>query len=659
MKRFFCAFATFSVILLGSSPNFLKLTSAEKLAEYHLYLAGKPHVAGTQENYKVTQYIIQKLRKFGLEVKVYEYEVLLSYPEEIRLFLTSPQKRYLLSKELPIYEDRFSWDNRIIDGYNAFSPSGEVEAEVIFANYGSEEDFKYLKKAGIDVKGKILLIKYGKFFRGGKVLNAQKHGASGVLFYLDPADGGYKKGKTWPEGPFMPAGAIRRGSILQLPWEGDPLTPGYPALPGAKRLNWNKIKERPRIPAVPISYADAETILRLMKGKPAPPEWQGGFPFFYHIDGKVRVKMRVKMKNELRKIYNVIGTLRGEQLPEEWILAGCHYDAWTFGAKDPTGGAILLLEAARLLSTAQKEGFPLKRTIKIAFWDAEEMGIIGSTEWAEQYQKILRKKLIVNINEDGAGGGKNLWASATPRFKYFLKSILKKAKTFEGKSLWEKLKGKYPIKTMTAAGSDHAGTFYLCAIPAASIGASGKFGVYHTAFDNLSFYRRFLDPDYKTNAILSATLAKLLYETANASFVPYDFAALAAFLKKQILQIVDKKEVQQLIPVLDEMETLGKNLIGQIERSVPTDKAARIDPLLLKTNSLLIREEGVFKGSWHKNLIFGRLEWNRYSSTVFPAIVKYKKEKNSIMLRREIQDLTRRLKDINALLRRALEILRE
>ncbi len=639
-------------LIAGSGlPPFPAWVDKEKLAACHEVLAGHPHVAGTEANFRVASFLADKLREFGWKVETHSYKVLISHPENVRVFITHPVKEVLANTEPALLQDPCSWDKNIFPGYNAYSPSADIEAEVVFANYGTEEDFRLLRQKGVEVKGKIVLVKYGKLYRGGKVLNAEKAGAAGVLFYLDPADGGYRKGDVWPEGPYMPPFALRRGSILLLPWDGDPLTPGRPALEEAKRLDWERLRDRPRIPAVPISYKDAVRILKFMKGKPAPARWQGALPLFYHLDGDVRVRIYLRMKNQPGRITDIVATLEGDGLEDEWVLAGCHYDAWTFGAKDPTGGSVVLLEAARLLAKAKRTGFALKRTVKIAFWDGEEMGLLGSTEWAEQFLKEIEKRLVVNINEDAAGGGRSFWASATPRFRAFLRRALERNCRELNLCM---LPPKKKIGTITSGGSDYAATLYLAAVPAAAAGLSAPFGVYHTAYDDLCFFRKMLDPGYKNSAKLAAALASLLYQTANASFVPYDYGELAGFLKKYLKKNFPEEVYVRLLPVLDEMESKGRRLFSMLSKPVSVQLASKIDRILLSTNRELVAEGGIVKGSWFRNLIFARNPVNRYRSDILPGLVRCK---GKPCMETQLQLLERRFKKINSLLERAIKLL--
>ncbi len=651
--RYISLFLSVFLFAGSSLPPFPSWVEKEKLAAYHEVLAGHPHVAGTEANFKVASFLANKLREFGWKVKTHSYKVLISHPENVKVFITYPVKEALTNIEPALVQDPYSWQKGIFPGYNAYSPSADIEAEVIFANYGTEEDFKLLKEKGVEVKGRILLIKYGKFYRGGKVLNAEKAGAAGVLFYLDPADGGYRKGDVWPEGPYMPPFALRRGSVLLLPWDGDPLTPGRPALEEAERLDWERLQGRPRIPAVPISYRDAERILKFMKGKPAPAKWQGALPLFYHLDGDVKVRIHLRMKNHLGRITDVVATLEGDSLADEWVLAGCHYDAWTFGAKDPTGGTAVLLEAARLLAKAKKSGFALKRTVKIAFWDGEEMGLLGSTEWAEQFLKEIEKSLVVNINEDAAGGGKSFWASATPRFRAFLRKALERNCRELNLCM---LSPKRKIGTITSGGSDYAATLYLAAVPAAATGLSAPFGVYHTAYDDLSFFRKMLDPGYKNSAKLAAALASLIYQTANANFVPYDYGELARFLKKYLKKDFPDEVSGKLLPILEEMEEKGARLFSMLSKPVPPSLALKIDKLLLSTSRELVAEGGIVKGSWFRNLIFARNPVNRYRSDILPGLVRCK---GKPCMDQQLELLKRRFKRINSLLAKALYLLQK
>ncbi|MGH9576422.1 MAG: M28 family peptidase, partial [Terriglobales bacterium] len=390
--------------------QFLAVPDAAQAGEHLRILTAEPHIAGSPEDKKTAEYVAKVFREAGLEAEIVEYKVWLNYPVEISIEIEAPGGvRHTAPTEERVQDDPFQSDRRVVMAYNGFSPSGEVEAEVVYANYGRPDDLRKLKEMGIDVSGKIVLVRYGENFRGVKAYTAQQNGAAGVIIYSDPADDGYFKGDMYPKGPWRPESGVQRGSIAFIfKYPGDPTTPGIasvPSLEDGKRTPPEQAASLPRIPTTPLSYADARPILENLAGPESPRAWQGALPFTYHVGpGPVRVKMRLKQDYAYRTIWNVIGKIRGREFPDEWVTSGNHRDAWVYGAVDPNSGTASQLEAARALGALLKTGWRPRRTIVLGSWDAEEQGLIGSTEWAEQYSKELAGA-VTYINMDAAASG--------------------------------------------------------------------------------------------------------------------------------------------------------------------------------------------------------------------------------------------------------------
>ena len=316
-----------------------------KLAEEHLrILTEAPHIAGSPEDKATAEYVAKKFREAGLDTEIVEYKVWLNYPAEIRVDLTAPEGVEMHGpRPEHVDGDPFQDDPRIVNAYNGMSPSGDAEADVVYANYGSPADFDKLKEMNVDVRGKIVIVRYGENFRGVKAFVAQERGAAGVILYSDPKDDGYYRGDAYPKGPWRPASGVQRGSIgYMFQFPGDPTTPGVastPALPDSKRVSPAASEQLPKIPVTPLSYADASPILEHLGGPASPREWQGALPFTYHVGpGPAKVKMHLKQDYQLRTIWDVMGKVRGTSSPDEWVVAGNHRDAWVYGAVDPNSG---------------------------------------------------------------------------------------------------------------------------------------------------------------------------------------------------------------------------------------------------------------------------------------------------------------------------------
>ena len=369
-----------------------------KLAEEHLrILTQSPHMAGTIEDKATADYVAQKFRDAGLDTEIVEYKVWINYPVEISVDLTAPTG---VTMHGPTRErvdnDPFQDDPRVVMPFNGMSPSGDVEADVVYANYGTPEDFEKLDKLKVDVHGKIVLVRYGQNFRGVKVFVAQEHGAAGVIIYSDPADDGWKRGDKYPDGPWRPDTGVQRGSTgYMFEFPGDPTTPGVasvPSLPESQRISPQQSAQMPKIPVTPMSYHDIWPVLQNLAGPASPREWQGALPFTYHVGpGPAKLQMHLKQDYEFRTLWDVIGRVRGSELPDEWVVAGNHRDAWVYGAVDPNSGTAAMLESVHGVGELLRAGWKPKRTLIFASWDGEEEGLIGSTEWVEEHERELAK----------------------------------------------------------------------------------------------------------------------------------------------------------------------------------------------------------------------------------------------------------------------------
>ncbi|HYL75652.1 MAG TPA: M28 family peptidase, partial [Bryobacteraceae bacterium] len=380
----------------------LALPQASREKIYLERMAKVPHHAGSPASAAVAEYALGLFKEFGLDAHIENFEALLPYPTSRTLEMVSPVKFRAALKEPALAQDQYSSNPTQLPTYNAYSGSGDVTAPLVYVNYGIPEDYDYLAKHGIDVKGKIVIARYGRSWRGTKPKVAYEHGAVGCLIYSDPRDDGYYQGDVYPQGPMRPPDGVQRGSVMDMPvYVGDPLSPGWASEPGSKRLAISESKVLMKIPVMPISYADATPLLKNLAGPVAPENWRGALGFTYHIGpGPATAHFKLDFDNSTRPLHDVIAMIPGSTYPDEWIIYGNHHDAWVNGANDPLSGASALLETARTLSTLRKQGWQPKRTIVLALWDGEEFGLLGSTEWAEKHQDELARKAVVYINSD-------------------------------------------------------------------------------------------------------------------------------------------------------------------------------------------------------------------------------------------------------------------
>ena len=377
-------------------------------------MTAEPHHTGSPYEIKLADYVTDQFKKIGIESAKYEYSVLLPWPKDRKIEIIAPDQMKLQVEEEKIRGDQWADKPGILPAYNAYSPSGDVTGEIVYVNFGIPADYVKLKQLGIDVKGKIVLARYGGSWRGIKPKVAAEHGAIACLIYSDPHEDGYSQGDAYPEGPFRGAGMIQRGSVMDMPrYPGDPSTPDRPSKPGVERLPMDKIETFAPIPVQPLSYRDGVELLKRLKGPVAPPEWRGALPITYRIGpGPAKIHMKLDMDYGQRRLINVVGTIKGAVAPDEWIVVGSHRDAWTFGASDSVSGHVSMMAVARAMSEMMKKGWKPRRTIVFISWDGEEQGLLGSTEWVEDLATELRAKVAVYVNRDAGAGGPNFSSSA-------------------------------------------------------------------------------------------------------------------------------------------------------------------------------------------------------------------------------------------------------
>src|SRR5579863_1358774 len=527
-----------------------------QLAEQHLRtLTQAPHVAGSPEDKATADYVAQKFREAGLDVEIVEYRVWMNYPAEISVDVTAPPDVRMHGPTREHVEgDPSADDPRVITPYSAMSPSGDVEADVVYANYGTPEDFEKLEKLKVDVRGKIVVVRYGQNFRGVKAFVAQEHGAAGLIIYSDPSDDGWRRGDKYPQGPWRPDTGVQRGSIgYMFQFAGDPTTPGIasvPSLPDSARIPPEQSAQLPKIPTTPLSYADAWPILEHLGGPDSPRDWQGALPFTYHVGpGPAKVKMHLKQDYQFRTIWDVIGRVQGSELPDEWVVAGNHRDAWVYGAVDPNSGTAAMLEAVHGMGELLKSGWRPKRTIVLGSWDGEEEGLIGSTEWGEQHESELASAAAY-FNMDVAVSGPKFGAASVPSLKQFLRDVAKAVPAAKGGTLyenWQKTsqtstEAANPQETSTStyrppaaqgkadvpvgdlgSGSDYTVFLQHLGVPSTDIGSTGSYGVYHSAFDNFNWFKKFGDPDFTYEQQMARVFGISILRMADTDVLPYDY----------------------------------------------------------------------------------------------------------------------------------------
>jgi N-acetylated-alpha-linked acidic dipeptidase len=643
----------------GLESRFLAVPDP-KLAEAHLRtLTQAPHIAGSPEDKATADYVAQKFREAGLDTEIVEYRVWLNYPAEISVDVTAPPD---VSMHGPTRErvdgDPYQDDPRVVMPFSGMSPSGDVETDVVYANYGSPEDFKKLEQMKVDVRGKLVLVRYGQNFRGVKSFVAQERGAAGLLIYSDPYDDGWHRGDKYPRGPWRPDTGVQRGSIgYMFEFAGDPTTPGIasvPSLPDSKRISPEQSAQMPKIPTTPLSYKDAWPILEHLGGDDAPRDWQGSLPFTYHVGpGPVKVKMHLKQDYQFRTIWDVIGRVRGSQFPDEWVVAGNHRDAWVYGAVDPNSGTAAMLEAVHGLGELLKSGWKPKRTIVIGSWDAEEFGLVGSTEWGEQHAAELASAAAY-FNMDVAVSGPKFGASSVPSLKQFLRDITKEVSNPKGGTVYEawlktsetsgesglqqevsggtyrppaaQAKLDVPVGDL-GSGSDYTVFLQHLGVPSTDVGSTGSYGVYHSAFDNFAWFKKFADPDFKYEQQMSRVYGLEILRMADADVLPYDYEEYG----KEIAAYIDaaRKQAEAEFPgrapsfaeaaeAARHFEQAGARMLPR-QGKVPNDPA-RINQTLRDAERALLIPDGLPHRPWYHHAIYAPGEYTGYAAVVIPGV---------------------------------------
>ncbi len=650
--------------------EFKERLSVERSRRKLRYLTEEPHLAGTENSRKVAEYIRAEFESYGLQVQVYEYHVYLPYPLEVHVELVSPTQHLAVSKELGSEWDKDSYETEIVAGYNAYSPDGDVTAELVYVNRGLPEDYEVLNALGVSVEGKICIARYGGSYRGVKAKVAGDNGAIGLILYSDPKDDGYVRGDVYPRGPWRSADAIQRGTVKYIfQHASDPLTPGWAATKDAERIPIAEATDLPQIPVVPIAYRDAEPFLKALAGSNVPSEWQGGLPFAYHIGpGPAKVHIKVRCEHSTRPIYNVIAKLEGTEYPDEWVILGNHHDAWVYGAADPGSGTTALLEVAESLGELAEEGVRPKRTIVFASWDAEEFGILGSTEWVEELKTELQQKTVAYLNVDIAATGSRFYVSATPSLRELIRDVTENVidpKTL--KPVYENWKTRQdreiPQIGNLGSGSDHSPFVGHAGISAVSMGFGGAYGVYHAMQDNFYWMEHFGDPTFQYQVAMSKIWGTIALQLANADVLPFDYETYATSLMVPVKllqnsgsEIKIAKEVKALDALLTEWQQAAGLLNRGLARYVDSGNfsdIAEINRRLYQLERRLIDEEGLPSRPWFKHLVYAPGLNTGYAAVVFPGVLDALEQGDSEQVRAEIDRLTtafkRMIQGINAI----------
>ncbi len=539
-----------AALCLAADPSwerkFRAMPSPQNLREFMQRLSARPHHTGSPYDKDNAEWLLAKLKSWGLDARMENFDVLFPTPKERQVEMLEPSRYVARLEEPTVAVDPTSGQHdEQLPVYHAYSIDGDVTGPLVNVNYGIPEDYERLERMGVSVSGAIVIARYGASWRGIKPKVAAEHGALGCLIYSDPRDDGYYTGDVFPDGAERPRFGAQRGSVMDMPlYPGDPLTPGVGATPGAKRLPLSEVKTLTKIPVLPISYGDAQPLLTVLKGAVVPDSWRGALPITYHTGpGPAKVHLKVKFNWDSAKLYNVIVRIPGAEFPDEWIIRGNHHDAWVNGAADPVSGTVAIMEEMRSLSELLKQGWKPKRTIIYCFWDGEEQGLLGSTEWAEEHAADLRRHAVVYINSDGNGRGV-MHASGSHTLENFINGVMKDIDDPEtGMIAWKRFQlsnldkanadrrrelRSRPDLRIEALGSGSDYTVFIDHLGVASLnlgfgGEGGSGGVYHSIYDDFYWYTHFSDTEFVYGRALAQAGGTAVMRLADAEVLPFQF----------------------------------------------------------------------------------------------------------------------------------------
>jgi N-acetylated-alpha-linked acidic dipeptidase len=682
-------------------------------------MTSEPFYVGTPHNKENAEWVADLFREWGYDTEIVEYQVLFPKPRILEVEMVAPERYRALMTEPVLEADATSGVDGRLPTYNAYSGDGDVTAELVYVNQGTPADYEELDRRGIDVRGKIVIARYGGSWRGIKPKVAHEHGALATILYSDPRDDGYFQGDVYPDGPYKMAQGVQRGSVMDMPvYPGDPLTPFVGATADAERMTVEESPAIMKIPVIPLSYSDALPLLRALTGPVAPQAWRGALPLTYHLGpGPATVRVHLEFDWNLEPAYNVIARLEGSEYPDEWIIRGNHHDGWAMGAADPASGHVAMMEEARAIGVLARNGQRPKRTIVFTSWDAEEPGLIGSTEWVEHHADELREKAVAYINTDGSGRGfLNIGGSHTlERMANEVARDVEDPQT--GVSVWERTQARRAVSGNAEAtsrpdlrisplgsGSDY--TPFLQHLGVASLnvsyGGENAGGSYHSQYDSFDHYTRFGDPGFHYGVTLAKTTGRMTLRLANADVLPMRFANFVdnvSLYADQVEELLDQMRTsterenellemnayvlasdptQTYIPpaAKDEVPYLSfaalQNAMRSLEQSANTldeevhrvlesglakAQEAAVNQELMSTERLMTNDEGLPRRPWFRHLVYAPGYYTGYGVKTLPGIREAIEQRNWEEASEQIELVAEMLLRVSGALERAVRIL--
>jgi N-acetylated-alpha-linked acidic dipeptidase len=646
-------------------------------------LSARPHHVGSPYDKDNAEWLLAQLKSYGLNAKIEQFDTLFPTPKSRTLELLGPTKFTAALQEPALAVDPTSDQQKEqLPTYNAYSSDGDVTAPLVYVNYGAPADYEQLESMGVSVKGAIVIARYGQTWRGIKPKLAAEHGAIGCIIYSDPRDDGYFVGTTFPDGPMRPPNGVQRGSVMDMvTYPGDPQTPGIGAVPGAKLIPLADVQTITKIPVLPISYTDARPFLEALGGQTVPESWRGGLPITYKVGpSTIKAHLALAFNWDRKPLYDVVARIPGSTLPDQWVIRGNHHDAWVNGADDPLSGTSAELEEARALGELLKQGWKPQRTIIYCFWDGEEPGLLGSTEWVETHADELAEHAVAYFNSDSNARG-YFRAEGSHSLENFVDSVTKDIDDPETKmSVWKRerlvasaratpdtraeirSRADTPLPAL-GSGSDYTAFIDHVGVASVNLGYGGEdpgSGQYHSIYDDFYYYSHFMDTDFVYGRALAQTAGTMMMRMADADVIPYQFGDLAETIhtyNAEVKRLADAERAQikernsELADgAYKALENPKKTMVPPASEPVPPyfnfaplDQAAddltaaaadydkaftahaasgqtAVDMQLVKAEQAMLDPAGLPKREWFKNMIYAPGFYTGYGVKTLPAV---------------------------------------
>lgn len=630
--------------------------------EHSRALSKEPHVAGTPAQTRTRDYVIEQMKAMGIETESRGYDVWLPHATGVKVWRMGRDTAELNLVEPAIAGDAVT-QLTPYPTVNGSSAAGVGEGQIVFVNFGLIEDYATLDSLGVSVKGKVVIARYGRSFRGIKAREAEKRGAVALMIYTDPLDDGFARGDVYPDGPMRPLEGVQRGSVFN--GAGDPLTPGYAAKPGAPRIKVEDT-ELPKIPVVPISALNAQKLMQDLRGTEIPANWQGGMGMRYHVGpGPARAKVEVTTDAATagtKTIWDTFGIIRGVEFPNEYVYIGGHRDGWGPGAADNVSGIVSVLESAKSVSDLIKKGWQPRRSIVFATWDAEEWGLVGSTEYVEDDSLKLMQGAVAYFNQDVAAQGPSFGGGGTPSMRGVLRDVLQTIPNPAGMgSLYDAWKTSSGIRDTASppmgdpgGGSDFAGFYNHLGIPIAEWGFGGPAGTYHSTYDTFAWMEKFGDTDFKYHAAAARIGATMVVRMADADILPYDYVEFANTMRRYLpalrrgfaMKGWDTTAIAPLGTAINKLQQSAQQFAvvrdSMLRNTLPKATRENTNKSLLKVERAFTRPSGLKARPWYRNLIYVADIDNGYSNMNFPGVNEAVRAGNGDLAKAELTDLVGR-----------------